>query len=84
MFIETSIWSALQLQLKQPSSGNIRDIYDGQSYKVHFDFLSNLAHISLLLNTDGVAIFRSYKFNIWPIWIVINELPKKITYNRIL
>ena len=31
--------------------------------------------MSLLFNTDGMALFRSSKVAIWPIWTVINELP---------
>ena len=55
--------------------GVISDIYDGDGYKCHAAFLS---HVSLLLNTDGVALFRSFSRSIWPIWAVVNELPAKV------
>jgi len=32
-------------------------------------------HISFQINTDGVALFRSSKYSIWPIYLVVNELP---------
>ena len=36
-----------------------------------------------LCNTDGVAIFKSSKCSLWPIWIVINELPPMVYYDMI-
>jgi hypothetical protein len=64
---------------------NIEDVYDGNLYKEHFDpdgFFHGTTqeekqhqlHISLQINTDGVSIFKSSKFGIWPIYAVINEL----------
>lgn len=32
-------------------------------------------NLSLLWNTDGVPVFKSSKFSIWPLYFVINELP---------
>lgn len=45
-------------------------------------FLSNPANISLTWNTDGVVIFKSSKFNIWPFYFIVNELPYKERTNR--
>ena len=44
-------------------------------YKRHIDYLSNPAHVSLILNTDGVSLYRFSKVSIWPVWAVVNELP---------
>lgn len=66
--------------------GNIEDIFDGKLYKKHFDDrgffhgtptdrMQDELHISLQINTDGVAIFRSSKFSLWPIYCTVNELP---------
>ena len=53
--------------------------YDGAEYQkhVHSGFLSsdNPANVSSTCNTDGVAIHKSSKSALWPIWLVINELP---------
>ena len=34
---------------------------------------STPANVSLLCSTDGVAIFKSSKFSLWPVWVVIND-----------
>lgn len=74
--LDTETWLALQHRFEQlPSGDMISDIYDGDGYKRHSQFLSHPAHISLLLNTDGVALYRSSSVSIWPVWAVINELP---------
>ena len=80
IFVDPFTWNLLQQRFGRPSSLNsISDIYDG---KAHNDFLQNKAHVSLALNTDGVAIFRSSKVDLWPVWLVINELPKTKRYDH--
>lgn len=64
---------------KQDKSG-IEDVYDGRLYKKlssENGFLSNSDNISLLGNTDGVALVQSSKAGVWPIYYVINELPPR-------
>ena len=70
------IWR-LQEHFFESSDGSISDIYDGEGYKRFSSFLKHPAHVSLLLNTDGVAIYRS-SVSIWPVWGVVNELPASI------
>ena len=31
--------------------------------------------------TDGVAVFRKSKYNIWPFYLIINEVPFKKRFN---
>ncbi|XP_060589045.1 uncharacterized protein LOC132744372 isoform X2 [Ruditapes philippinarum] len=68
----------------------ITDVYDGELYKKHMKdggFLQDNNNISLLGNTDGVAVFKSSSFSVWPVYVVVNELPPKIRFrkeNRIL
>lgn len=59
----------------RPCNHDITDIYDGEGYREFAQFLSHSSHVSLMLNTDGVALYRSSNVSIWPIWGVVNELP---------
>ena len=56
----------------------IEDIQDGLLYRKHFgkdgyfkgtsnEKKRNEIHVSFQINTDGVAIFRSSKYSIWPV-----------------
>ena len=58
---------------------NIEDVYDGALYQREFKpggFLSEPYNISFKLNTDGVAIFHSLQFGVWPLFLLVNELPE--------
>jgi len=61
----------------------IEDVYDGrlyQKFSAENGFLSSPDNISLLGNTDGVALVRSSRAGVWPIYYVINELPPRERY----
>ena len=69
----------------------IRDVYDGALYKELFDdsgFFRGIKqiekseefHLSLQLNSDGVALFNSSKFSLWPVYGIINEFPPHLRY----
>lgn len=77
---DPEIWSSIQEYCSQPQSNDITDICGGEGYKQHEEFLSQPTNVSLLLNTDGVAIYRSSNFSIWPVWAVVNELPTTKRY----
>lgn len=55
----------------------IEDIYDGRIYKdlINRGILLNEFDITLTLNTDGANPFRSSKTSLWPVYLMINELP---------
>ena len=60
--LDSSVWTDLKDRFRRQNSSVITDVYDGEKYKHHQRFLnSSPAHISFILNTDGVAIFRSSK-----------------------
>lgn len=72
------MWAQLQSRFNH-TWDDIRDIFNGCEYRKHVQsgFLSeqNKANVSLTLNTDGVEIYKSSKYSLWPIWLQINELP---------
>lgn len=80
------MWDALQERHTETADtdGVIRDVYDGAHYQKHASFLSQPANISLLINTDGIAIFQSSKGSLWPVWVMINELPKRLRLYAVL
>ena len=79
LYSDLNFWNALQKRFsRNHCEGVMQDIYDGREYQKHAEFLSNKAHVSLTMNTDGVAIFKSSKTGVWPVWLVINELPKEM------
>ncbi|CAG5096817.1 Protein of unknown function [Cotesia congregata] len=58
--------------------GTKDDIWDGEIYKSLSGpngFLSNRNNISFTWNTDGIDLYKSSKFSIWPFYLTINELP---------
>ena len=65
-------------------NSEIFDVYDGLKYKeltTQSGFLRNKYNISFTLNTDGVNKYRSSKSgNIWPVYLIINELPKEYRF----
>jgi len=42
--------------------------------------LSYPNNLSLTWNVDGVPVFESSKFSIWPLYFIVNELPIKLCY----
>lgn len=68
LFADGDTWKDLQSRFSQRNNDTvIQDVWDGSEYRKHSSFQ---------LNTDGVALLKSSKVNFWPVWLVINELPK--------
>ena len=65
---------------------SIEDIFDGQIYKTMANGTldSDPNALSITFNCDGVPIFKSSNFGIWPLQGIINELPPKERYENIL
>lgn len=63
--------SILHRKRQTRMEGYLSDITDGSLYAN----LEAETCISLTLNTDGVSIFKSNKMSVWPILLMINELP---------
>ena len=61
---------------------SLTDICDGSVYRelVLKGVFSSKHHLSVILNTDGIPVFRSSSFSFWPIHLLINELPYKMRY----
>lgn len=92
-FLEAGILDLLKYPVTRSKSNSdaIEDIQDGLLYRKHFGsdgFFKGASdekkkteiHISFQVNTDGVALFRSSKYSIWPVYLVVNELPPNCRY----
>lgn len=78
-YADPTTWKHLQRRFEREHDPNkLSDVYDGREYQKHTDFLSKPENVSFLLNTDGVSIFRSSTVSLWPLWLVINELPPSV------
>ena len=79
LFIQEGFYENLQHRFKRKSTpGFYEDIYDGKLYQSHFapgGISRNPHNISFTFNTDGAPVFKSSKVSVWPIFMVINELP---------
>lgn len=87
LFKREDFYTALQHRFKRHKKGQqtVEDIYDGNLYKKHCEnqgFLSSVNNISLMWYTDGVPLFESSKYSIWPLYFVINELPYQMRMSK--
>ena len=82
--IDREFWNLLKCRPESPNTSCICDIYDGLMYAEHsncsgfLDKRANPANVSFVLNTDGVSLFKSSCKDIWPIFLVINELQWRV------
>lgn len=71
--------SMVERKKRAKKPGRIADITDGQAYKALDstlkDPLARERSVSVVLNTDGVTVFKSTNYSIWPILLMVNELP---------
>ena len=80
-YVDAQVWEALQTRNHQESTVQvIKDVDGGDKYKDLKEFTSKGNNITLTVNTDGIQIFKSSSVSMWPIWIVINELPITMRY----
>jgi hypothetical protein len=61
--------------------GNISDCTDGSAHKAFIEKASadndGIRIITLTANMDGVKLFESGNRSMWPILLLINELPRQ-------
>ena len=85
MLIENGFYDDLgyRFSRKKKVVQNIEDVQDGQEYKSFFQaggLLTTQANVALQFNTDGVFLFKSSAYKIWPVYIEILDLPPNKRY----
>ena len=67
---------------------NTRLIYDVTSSQLYKELISIHGFtgndLSLLWNTDGIPVFRSSNFSVWPLQASVNELPPHLRARNML
>jgi hypothetical protein len=74
------------LKIKQSKNNNLLDIYDGEIYKnllksEYGDLFKEQEAFSFTINTDGCSFTNKSKLTLWPVYLVINELPLDIRFS---
>ena len=67
--------------------GTIRDIYDGKRYRHFVTELSEenrKRYATVAFNTDGAPLFTSSTLSIWPIFLMLNELPYEVRTKELI
>ena len=86
LYKQVFIWTAVTSYRfnRERTNDDLGDIYDGALYRQHWDsgFLKDHRNISFIYNTDGVPIFKSSKYSLWPLFLAINELPYSQRFRR--
>jgi hypothetical protein len=79
LFRQTGFYNNIQHRFRRKKNLHLyEDIYDGNLYRRHFDnngILSDPHNLSFTFNTDGAPVFKSSNVSVWPIYLIINELP---------
>ena len=83
LFAKPSFYEDISYRFQKQKSqeGNYEDIYDGSLYKKFMSsggILTDSKNLSMTWNVDGVPLFKSSKFSLWPMYFLINELPYKL------
>ncbi|KAJ1519227.1 hypothetical protein ONE63_011166 [Megalurothrips usitatus] len=82
LFSKRGFYEDLQFRFKadrKRTPDNVEDIYDGNIYKAEMDsgFLRDPNNVSFMWYSDGIKVFKSSAFSVWPLCLAINELPYK-------
>ena len=83
MLYLTDCWSLLQYSFTKHNGEFICDIQDGENFKkIKDSYFFVPEHIGLILNTDGIVVFKSSKLSLWPVLLSIVNLPPNIRMNK--
>jgi len=61
---------------------SMTDIYDSPNWKKHPE-LEIPGNMGLILNADGMSVFKSGKYSTWPLYLMNANLPPALRYEQI-
>ncbi|KXJ20607.1 hypothetical protein AC249_AIPGENE9404 [Exaiptasia diaphana] len=87
LFADPKFHEKLQYRFRRKKLDDlaIEDVYDGEIYRQLSNdggFLSCSFNLSLIGNSDGVAVVKSSGASVWPVYFAINELSPKERFSR--
>jgi hypothetical protein len=70
---------------KERNPSILEDLMDGKVYRdfVSLGLLGGTNQISITVSIDGVSPFKDSDITLWPLWLVINELPPQIRFKNV-
>ena len=78
-------WESLQpIMMEVSDSDRIEDVWDGsvlQQLSLPGQYFSLKGNLALSLFTDGIPVFKSSLVSMWPVYLVIQNLPLTIRGN---
>ena len=77
----TDNWEKLHQPLKRRNHGLKKDVWDGtilQDLSTPGQFFNSKNNLALSLNTDGVPLYKSSSWSLWPVFLSILNLPASI------
>ncbi|XP_053398883.1 uncharacterized protein LOC123556697 [Mercenaria mercenaria] len=78
------VWRSIE-EFRNHESEHICDITSGNEYrklKAQGGFLHMSSNLTLSLFIDGIPLFKSSSTSLWPVYLLINEIPPKERYTR--
>lgn len=80
------LWNLIEQNYNvEVNTSVISDVKSGSEYlklKEPGNFLYKSSNITLTLFTDGIPLFSSSSVSLWPVYLIINELPPKERFQR--
>lgn len=75
-------WESLQQTVSRSSEGTLGDVWDGAVLKNYCTLESNTIHLAFALSTDGVQLYKSTSVSLWPVYLMLLNLPVEVRSNQ--
>ena len=80
LFVFLDHWESLQ-HSHVSSEGLLGDIWSGEILNSYCSVESNTIHLVFALSTDGVQLYKSTSVSLWPVYLMVLNLPIEVRMN---
>ncbi|KAJ1529969.1 hypothetical protein ONE63_006697 [Megalurothrips usitatus] len=72
--------------IRDDDNGDLNDITDGLLYQIFAKSLNDDGHVVLTItvNTDGAPSFTCGRISLWPLFLIVNELPPLVRIKNVI